>query len=220
MSSMPTPHAGQNAIVVLVGGLHTSDVWKGIESDSQLKRLNLRFHRFTYGYQTAAFSALTLNQAATSLYRVILEVAHEEADLIFVGHSLGGIILQKLLTGPGNDLLDRVRLVLLVATPVSPKWLPIRLRDLWPFGRSRLVVPNDIDSLNEEWDLLRKERGLRVVSVVGLRDKVAPYDAGRHWDSRDIVVANQDHVGLAHDTHIISMILYDQLKGSSDTTAS
>src|SRR5205814_1842313 len=115
-----------------------------------------------------------------------------------------------------SDLLDRVRLVLLVATPASAGWwrgLP------WPLGLFRLRVPREIDRLNEEWDLLRKERGLRVVSLVGLHDKAAPYDAGRHWDARNVLVANQDHVGLGQDIDLLSRVLYDQLKGPSGATA-
>jgi pimeloyl-ACP methyl ester carboxylesterase len=221
MSTARAPQPRQSTAIVLVAGLNSAnsaDVWHGIESDSRLQDLNLRFYRFKYGrmstmstFKFTSRPTLQLDDVTLNLYRFIVEISHEERHFVFVGYSLGGIILQKLLTGPGNYLLDRVRLVLLIATPVSE-------RKQWFSGffnswSRRFMRSEYLDKLNADWNVLLKQRSVPVVSIVGLRDNIAPYDAGRHWDARNVIVADQDHIGLAHNTDIVSTVLYNRLSG-------
>jgi hypothetical protein len=219
MNAARAPCPRRSTAVILVAGLRSANVWRGIESDSRLQYLNLRFYRFTYGAVGILRSAPRLDELAAGLYRFILdEVAREAHELVLVGYSLGGVILKTLLTGSGKDLLDRVRLVLLIATPVLERKRPFI--GLFDFSFRPRIQPEYLEILNAEWDVVLKQRSVPVVYILGLRDNTAAYDAGRHWDTQNVLVVDQDHTGLAHDTKIVSAVLYNQLKGSSDLARS
>lgn len=83
-----------------------------------------------------------------------------------------------------------------------------------------MVVQQPFSSMVSEWNVFLKQRGIPVVSIVGLRDNIAPYDAGRHWDAHNVIVADQDHIGLADATDIVATVLYNRLRGPLELAGS
>ncbi len=156
------------ATVVFVHGLggHPYDTWRRAADDETFWPLWLAedvqgIKVFTLGYAAPPSNwlgtAMPLqDRVGNARARLLATLGREDSPIVFVCHSLGGLIVKQLLldlhqqkdrSPEAKAFLSRVRQVVFMATPHTGAWhgtLLDRLRFLaWPSSIARVLVAND-----------------------------------------------------------------------------
>lgn len=131
------------------------------------------------------------------------------ADLVLAGHSMGGLVIMKMLLaalerGRAGDLelLGRVRHLAFYATPTLGVQAP-RIVAVHPQARSLAVDSELIRELTSAWgarvgadgSLAHGDRPIGVTAVVGLEDNAVTEESGRAFWS-DVETAPGNHVEM------------------------
>lgn len=118
------------------------------------------------------------------------EIAGKYTDLFLIGHSMGGLVIKQMIISsltkfsPNNELLDRIRCVVLYATPSDGVELPNVLR-IHPQAKSIRCSADFISDLRGDWinrvHAVKREdppmsgkRHVPVTAVLGLEDNAVP----------------------------------------------
>jgi hypothetical protein len=140
----------------------------------------------------------------------------------------GGLLVKTLLVeGAYPDIVPRLRLVVLIGTPGRKK--PRFFEQLLP---SFLILKElnspgawgfKMDELGSAWESFVRRKGIRVVSIVGADDLIAPYSAADQWDSRNVFIIPETHNSLASGaaiknpdsslSRILSKVLLEEARG-------
>ena len=196
-TSIPPIYPHKQAVILVSGTRHP---WPHIEADPQLAERGVHFYRFVYGYIPFAGS---LKEASLALNAQIEHVSEDFESVVLVGYSLGGTLIKDLLTSGTYKLFHKTGLVAFIAAPVDP-----RSSLMWPILRmASLLSKTSIAEIEEKWNVLLRLENIRTVSVVGLRDRLAPFDTGRHWDVGNVLITDKDHDELGSDIELLRTLL-------------
>ena len=137
------------------------------------------------------------------------EIGCDYTDLVLVGHSLGGLVIKKMIiaalqnpTQTNPDLLNRIRRVVLYATPSEGVQLPI-LCKAHPQAKDLACDENFVNQLQTKWSDCVDEvppngtptggkRYIPVTVVVGLEDNAVTRDSAKSFH-HDVETASGNH---------------------------
>jgi hypothetical protein len=192
-------------LVVLVAGLAGEDSWKRfaelIDADGEMKPIDYLIY-----YSP---TSLDIDQSVARLATILRDVTPRYTDRIYVGHSIGGMIIKRLLLkeadAPANNRM-LPNLVVTYGTPLDTDKFNINLfkrlgaRVFWmsvqPLQREVFNVER-LKEINKAWRTAVANGPLsvtRFVSVFGVEDRVATID--EESPSERTVFIRGDHMGI------------------------
>lgn len=193
-------------LVVLVAGLAGEDTWRRfvtlMEADPALQRSDVLVY-----HSPAAFD---IDQQAERLETVLREHGRHHARQAYIGHSIGGLIVKRMLlrrmAAQWRDA-ERPALVLTLGTPLDTDKFSISVfRRLgasvfWPLVpplRREVFNIQRLEDISQAWRTALGSgalAGMRVVSVFGTDDEIAP--AREERASESTVFIRGDHLSIA-----------------------
>lgn len=192
-------HGSTRLVVFLVSSISSaSEPWRTLPDSDVFGNAGVVFVKIAIGHWSLMKPIHVLIEF---LSRICDKYSSDypDSEYAIVCWGIGGVAVKRLLIDEQRDgWVRRLKLVAFIGTPgrrspsLAERLIPSWLRSLGSSGLRGF----DLDELGYKWENFVRQVTFRVVYIVGSYDSVAPFSASDQWDSSNLFVIPETHVGL------------------------